>query len=76
MLFLQFLRQCGAFVEIRRQLHRATQRIGDRGPACAAVLPVLGHDAKLLGDHFGQRRVPRPGLVLRRLENVGVQMDR
>ncbi len=58
MLLLQFLCQGGSLVEIRRQLHRAAQRIRDRRLARLALLPVAGHHAQLMGDDLGDRGVP------------------
>jgi hypothetical protein len=76
MLLLQFLRQYRAFVEIRRQLHSATQRIRDRRLASHTLLPVAGHHAQLLGDDLGERGMPRPGFLLGKLKDLRVQIDR
>lgn len=72
---LQFLRQRGAFIEIRWQLHRAAQCIRERRLARATVLPVARHDAQLLHDHFRQRGMTRSRLLLGKCENVGIQVD-
>src|SRR5712672_1489579 len=76
MLLLQLLRQPGAFIEIRRQLYRASKRIGQGSLSRAAVLPIASHHPQLLSDYLCKRRVTCPRLLLRKLQNFRIQVHR
>ncbi len=72
MLLFQFLRQCSALIEVRREHYGSAQFVGEWRFAVATVFPVFRHYTQLVGDDLGHGRAMRSRFFFREMQNVGV----